>query len=225
MMENEKNIILICFDPNNEFNDFKIQLQQINDSVIFHDKLESCINFIQSIEDKIIFLITAPSSTSPFNNFNQIKNIFLFDVSNNSNECLSFEDSKIVGIYNQFDLLCTTIKEQIDLIEKKNCRWCFFDQIQYTNKDLSKQSNSFLWHQLFPDVLLHLSSDQQFENVDQSILQQFPWINDYEPNEAVRLFMKYPSLRELINKSLKNEDIKQLYMLRYFLRDLIQNLE
>ncbi|CAF3813819.1 unnamed protein product [Adineta steineri] len=225
MMENEKNIILICFDPNNEFNDFKIQLQQINDSVIFHDKLESFINFIKSIEDKIIFLIISPSSTSPFNNFNQIKSIFLFDVSNNSNECLSFEDSKIIGIYNQFDLLCTTIKEQIDLIEKKNCRWCFFDQIQYENKDLSKQSNSFLWHQLFPDVLLHLSFDQQFENVDQSILQQFPWINDYEPNEAVRLFMKYPSLRELINKSLKNEDIKQLYMLRYFLSDLIQNLQ
>ncbi|CAF4410708.1 unnamed protein product, partial [Adineta steineri] len=105
------------------------------------------------------------------------------------------------------------------------CQCCFFDQIQYENKDLSKQSNSFLWHQLFPDVLLHLSSDQQFENVDQSILQQFPWINDYEPKEAVRLFMKYPSIREFINKALKNEDIKQLYMLRYFLSDLIQNIQ
>ncbi|CAF0826319.1 unnamed protein product [Adineta steineri] len=73
----------------------------------------------------------------------------------------------------------------------------------------------------FPDVLLYLSSDQQFENVDQSILEQFPWINDYESNEAIRLFMKYPSVRQSINKALKNEDIKQLYMLRYFLSDLL----
>ncbi|CAF1328622.1 unnamed protein product [Adineta steineri] len=225
-IEDEENIIIICFDPDNEFNDHIEDLkQQINDSFIFYSELELCINFIKSIVDKTIFLIISPSSISQLNNFNQIKNIFLFDVSNNSNECLSFEDSKIIGIYDKFDLLLTAITKQINLIETKMSQCCFFDQIQYENKDLSKQSNSFLWHQLFPDVLLHLSSDQQFENVDQSILEQFPWINDYKPNEAVGLFMKYPSLREFINKALKNEDIKQLYMLRYFLRDLIQNLQ
>ncbi|CAF1428918.1 unnamed protein product [Adineta steineri] len=225
-IDDEENIIIVCYDPNNEFNnhieDFK---QQINDSVIFYSEFELCINFIRSVVDKTIFLIVSPSSISQFNNFNQIKNIFLFDISNKSNEYLSFDDSKLIGIYDKFDLLLSAIKKQINLIEKKMCQCCFFDQIQYENKDLSKQSNSFLWHQLFPDVLLHLSSDQQFENVDQSILQQFPWINDYDSNEAVRLFMKYPSLREFINKALKNEDIKQLYMLRYFLSDLIQNLQ
>ncbi|CAF1155194.1 unnamed protein product [Adineta steineri] len=220
-IESEETIIIICFDPNNEFNDHIEDLkQQINDSVIFYSELELCISFMKSIENEIIFLII-----SQLNNFKQIKNIFLFDISNNSNECLSFEDSKIFGIYDKFDLLLTAITKQINLIETKMCQCCFFDQNQYENKDLSKQSNSFLWHQLFPDVLLHLSSDQQFENVDQSILKQFPWINDYEPNEAVRLFMKYPSIRETINKALKNEDIKQLYMLRYFLSDLIQNLQ
>ena len=38
--ENIGNITVICFDPNNEFNDntnnFKIQLHQINNYVIFH---------------------------------------------------------------------------------------------------------------------------------------------------------------------------------------------
>ncbi|CAF1094572.1 unnamed protein product [Adineta steineri] len=225
-IEDEETIIIICFDPNNEFNDYIEDLkQQINDSVIFYSELELCINFIKSIEDKTIFLIISPSSISQINNFNQIKSIFLFDVSHNSNECLSFEDSKIIGIFDKFDLLLTAITKQINLIETKMCQCCFFDEIQYENKDLSKQSNSFLWHQLFTDVLLHLLSDQQFENVDQSILEQFPWINDYDSNDAVRLFMKYPSLRELINKALKNENIKQLYMLRYFLSDLIQNLQ
>ncbi|CAF1439523.1 unnamed protein product [Adineta steineri] len=225
-IEDEETIIIICFDPNNEFNDQIEDLkQQINDSVIFYSELELCIHFIKSIEDKTIFLIISPSSISQLNNFNQIKNIFLFDASNNSNEYLSFDDSKLIGIYDKFDLLLSAIKKKINLIQKKMCQCCFFDQIQYENKDLSKQANSFLWHQLFPDVLLHLSSDRQFENVDQSILEQFPWINDYKPNEAVGLFMKYPSLRELINKALKNEDIKQLYMLRYFLSDLIQNLQ
>ncbi|CAF0826299.1 unnamed protein product [Adineta steineri] len=87
-IENEENIIIICFDPNNEFNDHIEDLKQhINDSVIFYSELELCISLIKSIVDKTIFLIISPSSISQINNFNQIKNIFLFDISNNSNEC------------------------------------------------------------------------------------------------------------------------------------------
>jgi hypothetical protein len=98
--------------------------------------------------------------------------------------------------------------------------WCRFDQLEYVTKDLSKQSNDFLWLHLFHDVLLHLPCGQQVKR--QKILDQFK--HEYQPNEAIRRFMKQSLLRKTIDKALQTEDTNQLYTLRYFLGDLVQNL-
>jgi tetratricopeptide (TPR) repeat protein len=226
-IDNESNIILICFDSNNEFNndteDFKIRLHQINRPVVFHTELESCINFIKSIEQEKIFLIISGSSASQIvphiTLFDQIDSIFILSPKNNHHEHLPLEDSKIVGIYDKLDLLFISINEQIDFIEKRLHRWCFFDQVEYATKDLSKQANGFLWLQLFHSVLLHLPCDQPVKR--QKIDTCRPY---YQPNDAIPWFMKHSSLRNKINKALQLEDIDQLYIFRHFLSDLIQNL-
>jgi hypothetical protein len=48
--------------------------------------------------------------------------------------------------------------------------------------------------------------------------------HEYQPNKAIRWFMKHSLLRKMVNKALQTEDTNQLYTLRYFLRDLVQNL-
>ena len=48
--ENKENIIFICFDPNNQLNDLKKQMDQLNNNILSYSELESCIIFIQSIE-------------------------------------------------------------------------------------------------------------------------------------------------------------------------------
>jgi len=188
---NEKNIILICFDPNNEFNteNFKIRLHQINNSVVFHTELDSCITFIKSIEQEKIFLIISNSSVSQLTIFHHIDSIFLFcSNKNNQHERLSFEESKLIGIYDKLDFLYASIKEQIDLADNPIHQWCFFDHIEFANKDLSKQSSDFLWIQLFHDILLHLSCRQKIDRCyhqNQNILQQLTLIDDVQPNEAL----------------------------------------
>ena len=227
-IKNEENIILVCFYPNNEFNnnteDFKIQLQQITSSVIFHTEFESFITFIKSIQHDKIFLIISNSCISQILShlitLHQIDSIFIFNPKKTEHQHLPLENLKIIGIYDQLDLLYISIKEQINLTTKQAHQWCFFDQIDYTTKDLSKLSSDFLWLQIFHTVLLHLPCNQQFKRQK---IDNFD--HDYQPNEAIQWFMKHSVLQRTINKALQNEDIHQLYLRRYFLSDLVEQLK
>jgi hypothetical protein len=241
--ENTENITLICFDPNNEFNDntenFKIQLHQITDSVIFHTELELCTTFIQSIEQQKIFLIISSSFASQFlshvSTLHHIDSVIVFCSTKDQYEHLSLEHSKIIAIYENLDLLCISSKEQIDLLNKRSYpSWCCFDQLEYVTKDLSKQSSDFLWLHLFHAILLHLSRQQQ-QRIDDAHSHYYPRIvkgltlideseHEYQPNEAIRWFMKHSLLRKTVNKAFQTEDTNQLCTLRYFLSDLVQNL-
>jgi hypothetical protein len=152
--ENEENIILISFHPNNETKDLKKRLDEINNNVVFHTELELCIHFIQSIQKQKIFLITSSFQIlSHLTNLHQIDNIFIFCLSNEQYKHSLLDNSKIIGIYDNLDLLCSSLQEQIKLVNKQFYLWAFFDQDEYANKDSSKQSSEFLWFQLFPDVI------------------------------------------------------------------------
>ena len=112
-----------------------------------------------------------------------------------------------------FDQLRKIDRNQEDTIGPS---WCRFDQLEYVTKDLSKQSNDFLWLHLFHDVLLHLPCGQQVKRQKILILiDQFK--HEYQPNEAIYWFMKHSLLRKTIDKALQTEDTNQLYTLRYFL--------
>jgi hypothetical protein len=116
-----------------------------------------------------------------------------------NNDHLLFENSKIIGIYHNFDFLCSSLEEQNKLINKQFYRWTLFDQDEYQTKDLSKQSNDFLWYQLFHDVILHLSHDD-FEELN--LFEQ-----NYQAKEALDYFIQNVFLNQLINEALQMKDI------------------
>jgi len=60
-------------------------------------------------------------------------------------EYLLIDKSKIIDIYEEFETMCLSIEERINILnEQFFSLWCFFDQNEYANKDLSKQTNDFL---------------------------------------------------------------------------------
>ncbi|CAF1006231.1 unnamed protein product [Adineta steineri] len=235
--ENKENITLIWFDPNKELYDdidcLKSQLRQINDYVVFHNKLETCIAFIQSIENEKIFLITSGSYVSQFAILQQIDFIFIYCSEKNQYEYLLNDYSKIIGIYDELDLLCSSIEKQIHFLDNQLYSWSFFDQEENCIRDLSKQSNDFFWLQILHDVILHLSNDTQAKKQmihfcriyykDNS--KELELINEfeekYQSNQAIQWYLKNSFPRKLINKALRIKDTNQLYKLRYFLGDLI----
>lgn len=159
----EENIIFIYFDENNQIQNFT---KQIHNRIISHTSLESSLNFIQTIEkQKKIFFITLdsniPQLLSNIDIFRRVDFIYIFYPKKDQYKYLFHENLNIIGIYHDMDLLCSSIQEQIHLINKENFKWSFFNQEKYLNKDLSKQTNDLLWLHLFHSIITQFTHDEK----------------------------------------------------------------
>ncbi|CAF1285428.1 unnamed protein product [Rotaria sordida] len=243
--ENKESTTLIWFDPNiGSYEDTertKQQLRLINDYVIFSTDLEQCISFIQSINIEKIFLITSGSKASQILSRifrrSQIDSIFIFCMNKKRYEYLLNEYSNIIGIYINLDDLCKSIKEQIDFINKQIQTFSYFDQHEKLTKDLSKESAKFFWFQLFNYVITRLPRNEQAKQQMIQICKEYyrgntkelKLIYDFEQNyqskDAIRWYSKQSFIYKLINKALRIEDIDLLYIFRFFIADLSENLQ
>ncbi|CAF0823268.1 unnamed protein product [Adineta steineri] len=121
-------------------------------------------------------------------------------------------------------LFCSAIEEQINLIAKQFFQWTFYDQTNFSKRDLSKLSSGFLWVQLFHDVISYFPHDEQAKKDMMNIFRLYAnEKSEYQSNDAFQLYLNHSFLQKLITKSLQRKDIDQLYQLRYFLVDFIEN--
>ncbi|CAF3665333.1 unnamed protein product [Rotaria sordida] len=226
-------------ESNNHVEQIKKQLRQINDYIVFHTQLESCITFIQSIDNEKIFFVSSISDilqiSSHLEILSQIDSIFIFNWERVDHEYLVFTNSKLIGIYNDFDLLCLSIEEQVHFLHRHLQTFNFLDQDEYLTKDLSKQTIDLLWFQLYHDVLFQLTYDEESkqEMIDVcrsyyrdnitalKMIEEFK--NEYRSEDALQWYLKKSFLYKIINKALRIKDFDQLYIFRYFMKDLTEN--
>ncbi|CAF1525541.1 unnamed protein product, partial [Rotaria sordida] len=243
--ENKESITLIWFDPNigshEDTEKTKEQLRFINDLVIFKTDLEDCVTFIQSIDKEKIFLITSGKKASQILSriisCPQIDSIFIFCMKKERYEYLLSEYSKILDIYVELNNLCQSIREQVNLVNKQIQTFSFFDQHEKSTKDLSKESATFLWFQLFNYVIARLPRNEQAKQQMIQICKDYyrgnkkeielikEFEQTYRSKDAIRWYSKQSFVYKLINKALRIEDVDLLYTFRFFIGDLSQNLQ
>ncbi|CAF5062087.1 unnamed protein product, partial [Rotaria sp. Silwood1] len=179
--ENKESITIVWFDSNihlyNHAKNINEQLRQINDYNLYYSEIESCINYIQSIDKEKIFLITssinASQILSQINTLSQIHFIFIFDFDKEQSNAFIVDDLKFIGLYTKLDNLYLSIQEQIEFDEKLFQTFSFFDQREYLIQDLSKQTSDLLWFQLFNNIILELSHDQSAKNEMINLYRQY----------------------------------------------------
>jgi tetratricopeptide (TPR) repeat protein len=242
--ENKESISLIWFDPNigsrEDTEQTKQQLRLINDYVIFRTDLEQCISLIQSINNEKIFLITSGSRALELlpviSALSQIDSIFIYCMKIDRYQHLISDYSKTIGIYNNLNTLCTSIREQIDLVDKQLQAFSFFDQHQQSTKDLAQKPAEFLWFHLFNHIILRLPRNQQAKQQMINICRQYyrgntkelslidQFDREYRSEEAIRWYSKDSFVYRLVNKALRSEDIDQLHTFRFLIGDLSESL-
>lgn len=160
---NFEGITLIWYDPRiNETKDTKVtseQLRKINDCVIQCSEHIDCVNYIRSVVNEKIFLITsgkAAASVLPeIYQLEQIDSIFIFCLKVEKYQHLLETYAAIVGIYSERSCLIDAITQNVDLLQKQLNTFCFYNEHkEKTTRDISKEFAEFLWFQLFKDVLL-----------------------------------------------------------------------
>ena len=112
-----------------------------------------------------------------------------------------------------------------------------YNQNQKSTRNITKESGSFIWHQLLKDVLQKMPSgdkNAKEEMLDKCHLyyrgnkkklrniEQFD--KEYSIANAVEWYTKDSFIYKLINKALRTEDVDALYTFRFYLIDLCYEL-
>ncbi|CAF2745527.1 unnamed protein product [Rotaria sp. Silwood2] len=210
-LEIAQTFIFSEIDINNDVERITAQLRQINDYVIIHTELDSCMAFIQSIYNERIFFVLSIHDISRvlshIATLSQIESIFIFNWDEINDEHLVVENSKLIGVYDKFDALYLSIQKQVEFFDEHFETFSFFDLNENLIKDLSKQTADLLWFQLYHDILLQLTYDKEAkqELIDacrtyyQGNIKQMKMINkfenEYRSNEALQCWLQFNKIR------------------------------
>ncbi|UJR20672.1 hypothetical protein I4U23_023793 [Adineta vaga] len=125
----------------------------------------------------------------------------------------------------------------MELVEKQTIAFSLFDQKQKSLKDLSKESASFLLHQMLVFVLRQMSQDQQakqqmidmchdyYKNNKRELEKIKQFKRTYCREQAIEWYTDECFLYKLLNKALRTKDIELLYTFRFFIIDLCSAIE
>ncbi|CAF4083109.1 unnamed protein product, partial [Rotaria magnacalcarata] len=166
----------------------------------------------------------------------QIDSVFIFGRKKDQYEQLLSKCSKITGIYAQIDDLWQSIKEQVNFVNRQIQAFSFFDRREKSTKDLSKESPEFLWFQLFHYTVTRIPRNQQakeemihmckyyYRRNEKEIQFIEEFKKEYQPKDAIFWYTNQCFVYKLINKALRTEDIRFLYVFRFYIGDLFESL-
>ncbi|CAF4604676.1 unnamed protein product [Rotaria socialis] len=242
---NFEGITLIWYDPRlNTTEDTKQtakELREINNYVIFHSDQLECIDFIKSIKDEKIFLVTSGKAASTLLpeiiELKQVDSIFIFCWKIEKYQDLLQRYESLVGIYTDRSILINAIKENVDLLQKQLNAFSFYNgHEEKAIRDLSQESAEFIWFQLFKDVILRMPTNsnakeqliqfcreyyrgnqKEYNNIDE-------FERSYKKDKCIFWYTRETFLYKLVNKALRTEDMAQLHMFRFFIADLSLHL-
>jgi len=237
---NKEDVILIWLDKS--IDKIRTTLRDLTNYVSLYTEFEPCQTYIQSITTERIFLIISGSYAELYldqlHDLVSIDSIFIFcmNLDKYKTQYLNSEKySKIIGIFNNESNLIESIRQELNDLHKQLATFSLYKNEKLT-RNLRDESASFLWFQLFKDILLQMPHSEQAKNdmIDQCkyfyrgnhdelhLIQQFE--QTYIESDTIHWYTKQCFLYRLCNKALRTEDIELLYLFRYYIQDLCKRL-
>lgn len=141
LISNKEDTAIIWFDDRIDSNDKTIRYlrriyREINDYILFYNNQSDCISSIKSMMDEKIFLIVsslcADDLLAKVHSFKQIISIGVYCTDKRNSKYLLEKYSKILGIFNNQQILTKAVKEQLRLVEKQSSSFLIYDEKQKT---------------------------------------------------------------------------------------------
>ena len=239
-LDNKEDITLIWLDRTIDRS--RTTLRELTDYVLLFTEVDPCVAHIRSINQEHIFLIVsghfAEACLDQVHDLVQLDSVFVFCMKSSKyrDELLHSERyKKIIDIFDDEDVLIQAVRDQVNDLHKQLSTFSLYEK-QKPTRDLSQESASFLWFQLFKDVLLRMprSDEAKREMIDQcrqyyrgnpdELDEIDTFARTYTNDETIRWYTKQCFIYRLCNKALRTEDIELLYTFRYYIQDLCKRL-
>ncbi|CAF1320417.1 unnamed protein product [Adineta steineri] len=244
-LKNKEDIRLIWLDAKIDDSQDSLRTQtlllEFNPAAQFYTDPTRCIVFIKSTPNEQILLIVsgalAREVLSQIHDTQQITAVFVFCGNRKYHIELISKYSKVADVFTDQKMLLQSIRDTMLVVEKQLLAFSLFDQKQKSTKDLSKDSASFLWHQLLLHVLKKMPQDEQAKTDLVTICLDFYGTNKQESKkiekfrthyaceQAIEWYTDECFLYKLLNRAIRTEDIELLYSFRFFIIDLCTALE
>jgi tetratricopeptide (TPR) repeat protein len=239
---NMHHVIIIWFEPayflHNDFQQTFDKLNMVCYKVDVFTTINECIDNLAKIgtDSKVYLLMPGMWAVEVLHRLpllsarkSSIDEIFIYSSSPQRYEHLREQNLYIQKIYASIDEVESTIHQCID----KCCEVLrFYDQ--RTVRDLSSEDTTaaFVWFIAFKDALFYIPRDEKSKDDMLNVCRRFysnnkaqlalidEFTSTYRSEDAPKWFSRSSFLYKLTNRALRTQDVEQLYVFRYFIRDL-----
>ncbi|CAF4715083.1 unnamed protein product [Rotaria sp. Silwood1] len=240
--ENVRNFRIIWLDKTFCYTDTsqraRASLYQLNSLLRTFSDVEKCFDYIRYIVDDtqyILFILSIDSFEENVDDIIQevtglIQVTFLYVLTTSNNrEKLSEKD--IRAIFTDEDQIQIKLVEDIKLCNEKGLKFNILT-LGRSTKDLSRQSSKFMWYQYLMDILLAVPdadaakteliefccSNYAENPIELNKIREFE--ETYCSEQAIKWYTRDTFLFRLVNKVLRQENIDDMYKIRFILSDI-----
>ena len=244
-----QNVILIWFDSNfkHSHDDVRQTLQQlraiINDVNVF-SCFDDCLQFISSVEQEKLFLITSGSSGSAciekFHSMKQIEAIYIYCENLSPYQEWASKWSKMQGVHKHIKPICQSLQRVVKQTTENITPISFVTtsfEGETTNIDLNRLEPSFMYTQLFKRIFLGMSDKDQTQQSlielcriqyadnksELRIIEEFD--QNYHPSKAIWWYTRECFTYQLLNRALRCLEADIIVDMGFFIRDLHRQIE
>jgi tetratricopeptide (TPR) repeat protein len=234
-----QNFVLIWLDSNidqsnKDCQNTLEQLQNVVSNVNIFTEQNKCIDFLTDMEDKKAFLVadgTLAQQIIPLiHSIPQLDAIYVFCRNKNEHEKWSKEWIKIKGVYAEILPICESLQQAVKECNQNSIPMSFISiDEEICDKNLNQLEPSFMYTQIFKDVLLEMEHNQQsikdFTTYCRTGNHGSPnnitkFENEYNAKLAIWWYT-YPSfIYSLLNGALRMLEADTIIKIGFFIRDL-----
>lgn len=244
-VENYEDFRLLWLDPNgNDSNDsMRVQqlLLELNPAAQFYTDSHLCVDLIKSIQDERILLIVSGEYVEvvlqQLQNFRSVVTVFIFCEDPVKYALVTARYQQHITIVSDEHSLLQNVSQMKTLLDRRGLTFSFFDQKQKLSKEVSKNSPLCLWYRMIFFVLTQIPQNEQskqdmiekcqaYYSSNRTYQDQIRKFRDeYRRDNVFEWYTRDSFLYRILNKALRMEDMKLIYLLRFVIIDLSLAIE
>ncbi|CAF4089316.1 unnamed protein product, partial [Rotaria sp. Silwood1] len=215
-------------------------LETIINNLQSFDNADNCIDYITSLPSNIntFLIISSHQFIIPLiHQLPQIKVVYIFNMDHTNNNNNYLEHINRENVFNDKQVLLNTIKKDVKRFSKHfSTSMTFFDNrdqaiTEKSIKNLSKESQYFMYMHLFIEILLHYpecaeaKSDflsvcrEHYSDNTRQIESIAKFEKEYTPDKAIQWYTRDCFLYRILNTALRRQHFDTIYKLRFIVDD------
>ena len=219
-----------------------VQLQSVVNDVHIFTQRDECIDFLTEVDHMKVSLIMAGTlgqQILPFlHDIPQLDGVYIYDCNKCSSEQWTKTWVKVKGVHTEITLICESLQQNLKQINQDSIAVSFVTvEEEASGQNLDQLEPSFMYTQLFKEILLEMKHDQNsindfilfwsqhyINNTHQlNIIAEFE--REYRPKSSIWWYTRMPFLYEKLNEALRTLDADIIIKMGFFIHDLHHQIE